>query len=258
MIPKTIHYCWFGGAPLPKPALRCIQSWKKYCPDYEIIEWNESNFDINIIPYVKEAYAAKKYAFVSDYARFYILHRQGGVYMDTDVELIKPLDDIIKQGAFMGYEQPSTQGTPIYKINPGLGMGCPPGNPIIQAVKEHYDTLCGFDYSKQGTVCDIVSNILGSRGISIDGTLFKSDEITLYPVDFFCPKSFYDGKMRKTANTVSIHHYDMSWLSFLGQFKRKLQRFLSHIMPEKTAAFICEKTYRVINRLISIFQRKKK
>lgn len=104
MIPKIIHYCWFGRNPLPELAQKCIASWKKYLPDYEIKEWNEDNFDVNIIPYTAEAYAQKKYAFVSDYARFWILHKYGGIYFDTDVEVIRPIDDIIARGNFMGFE----------------------------------------------------------------------------------------------------------------------------------------------------------
>ena len=102
MIPHVIHYCWFGGKPLPKLAVDCIASWRKYLPGYEIKEWNESNFDVNIIPYTSEAYAARKYAFVSDYARFWILYHYGGVYFDTDVEVIQPLAPLLEKGAFMG------------------------------------------------------------------------------------------------------------------------------------------------------------
>ena len=104
MIPKVIHYCWFGRNPLPPLAVKCIESWKKFLPGYEIKEWNEDNFDVNIIPYIQEAYEARKYAFVSDYARFYILYHHGGIYFDTDVEVIKSIDDIIERGAFMGCE----------------------------------------------------------------------------------------------------------------------------------------------------------
>ena len=104
MIPKIIHYCWFGGKPLPKSAIKCIKSWRKFFPDYEIKEWNESNFDVNMMTYTREAYAAQKYAFVSDVARFWILYREGGVYFDTDVEVIAPMNDIIESGPFMGVE----------------------------------------------------------------------------------------------------------------------------------------------------------
>lgn len=109
MIPKIIHYCWFGGNPLPESAKKCIASWRKFLPDYEIKEWNESNFDVNIIPYTAEAYKAKKYAFVSDYARFYILYKYGGLYFDTDVEVIRNMDDIIARGPFMGCEGEAKQ-----------------------------------------------------------------------------------------------------------------------------------------------------
>ena len=121
MIPKVIHYCWFGHHPLSPLAKKCMKSWKRYFPDYEIKEWNERNFDVNIIPYVKEAYEAKRYAFVSDYARFWILYRYGGIYFDTDVEVIRPMTDIIERGAFMGCETVANKNIPLY-VNPGLGL----------------------------------------------------------------------------------------------------------------------------------------
>ena len=126
MIPKVIHYCWFGRNPLPPFAVKCIESWKKFLPGYEIKEWNEDNFDVNIIPYTQEAYEARKYAFVSDYARFYILYHHGGIYFDTDVEVIKSIDDIIERGAFMGCENEAKPGATALAVAPGLGLGCNP------------------------------------------------------------------------------------------------------------------------------------
>ena len=131
MIPKIIHYCWFGGNPLPPLALECIASWRRFLPDYEIKQWDESNFDVNMIPYTAEAYKQKKYAFVSDYARFWIIFNYGGLYFDTDVEVIKPLDDIIGKGNFMGFEvDPDGDNTPgkyaprfCFAVNPGVGFG---------------------------------------------------------------------------------------------------------------------------------------
>lgn len=105
MIPKIIHYCWFGRNPIPVEYQRYIESWKKFLPDYEIKEWNEDNFDVNIIPFTKEAYDVKKYAYVSDYARLKILYDNGGVYFDTDVEVIRNMDDIIAAGAWMAVEK---------------------------------------------------------------------------------------------------------------------------------------------------------
>ena len=145
MIPKVIHYCWFGRNPLPKLAIRCIESWKKHLPDYKIIEWNEDNFNVNIIPYTAEAYRAKKFAFVSDYARFWILHKYGGLYFDTDVEIIRPINDIITKGPFMGFEQPSEEvkqtSSALYDVAPGLALGATPGLAIYKELLDHYQNL---------------------------------------------------------------------------------------------------------------------
>ena len=116
MIPKKIHYCWFGGNPLPELAIKCLESWKKYCPDYEIIEWNETNFNLDSCEYVREAYQAKKWAFVSDYARLKVVYDNGGIYLDTDVELIKSLDRLLKNKSFFGTETTGVVAT-------GLGFG---------------------------------------------------------------------------------------------------------------------------------------
>ena len=107
MIPKKIHYCWFGGNPLPPLAVKCIESWKKYLPDYEIKEWNESNFDLNYNDYVREAYEAKKWAFITDVVRLYAMVTEGGIYMDTDVEVLKPLDELLQYDAVSGFESSS-------------------------------------------------------------------------------------------------------------------------------------------------------
>ena len=140
MIPKIIHYCWFGRNPLPKSAVKCIDSWKKFFPEYEIKEWNEDNFDVNMIPYTAEAYAAKKYAFVSDYARFWILYHYGGIYFDTDVEVIRPMNDIIEKGAYMGCETDSN-GTGCPSINPGLGMALEKHNDFSKKITQIYEKL---------------------------------------------------------------------------------------------------------------------
>lgn len=128
MIPKVIHYCWFGRNSLPPLAVKCLESWKRFFPDYEIKEWNEDNFDVNIISYTAEAYRVKKYAFVSDYARFWILYHYGGLYFDTDVEVIKSMDDIIAKGSFMGCEKDADkEGATALAVAPGLGLGVNPG-----------------------------------------------------------------------------------------------------------------------------------
>ena len=125
---KVIHYCWFGGKPLPRSAEKCIASWKKFLPEYEIRCWDESNFDVNAIPYTREAYAAGKYAFVSDYARFWILYHNGGVYFDTDVEIVSPMYDILETGSFLGVE---TRNSSMITVNPGLGFAASRGSSLL-------------------------------------------------------------------------------------------------------------------------------
>ena len=134
MIPKKIHYCWFGRNPLPESALKCIASWRKFFPDYEIIEWNEDNFDVISIPYTAQAYEVKKYAFVSDYARFKILYEQGGLYFDTDVEVIRPMDDIIVRGPFMGFEVNPNPQRPYGAVGAGLGIAAEKGMTLYKSI----------------------------------------------------------------------------------------------------------------------------
>ena len=128
MIPKKIHYCWFGRGEKPKLARRCIASWKKFCPDYEIIEWNEDNFDINTNAYMQMCYEQKRYAFLTDYLRLLIIQEHGGVYFDTDVEVVKPLDDLLDSGAFFGFE------TDQY-VNTGEGFGAEAGHPVVRQMQ---------------------------------------------------------------------------------------------------------------------------
>lgn len=210
-IPKVIHYCWFGGNPLPPLALKCIESWKKYFPDYEIKEWNESNFDVNVIPYTKQAYAAKKYAFVSDYARLWILNEFGGVYFDTDVEATKSFKDIISNGAFMGLESCEDGG---FAPNPGLGIACSPSIGIYEDLIESYNTDNFISQEGKQNLSTIVirtTDIMKKYGFIDENKIQVVGGITIYPTDYFCPKDFVTGKLTMTKNTHSIHWYDASW-----------------------------------------------
>lgn len=215
MIPKVIHYCWFGGNQLPASAVKCIDSWKKYFPGYEIKEWNESNFDVNFIPFTQEAYAAKKYAFVSDVARFWILEKEGGLYFDTDVEVIKSFDDILSEGAFLGVEIPSHDEA-VPQVNPGLGLGAERGNAVIQSVLEYYKTIHfqdenGVQYP--GTVVYHTTKVLESEyGLKPTNDIQHLDGVNIFPVDYFNPFDDLTGVLRKTSNTHSIHWYSKSWI----------------------------------------------
>lgn len=210
MIPKIIHYCWFGRNPLPELAQKCIESWKKYCPDYEIMRWDETNFDVNCCDYVREAYEAKKWAFVSDYARFKILFENGGVYFDTDVELIKPIDDVIEKGSFMGLEKSN-----VADIAPGLGLAANAGLGLAKEILSSYHNS-HFEKDKNGsyeTVVVRVTNIILKHGEINPDKVTEVAGITIYPPEYFCPLNYYTGEMNITENTRSIHHYMASWVS---------------------------------------------
>ncbi len=230
VIPKVIHYCWLGRNPLPKSAKKCIASWKKYLPDYEIKEWNEDNFDVNIIPYTHDAYKSKKYAFVSDYARFWILYHCGGLYFDTDVEVIKPMGDLIEKGPFMGWEKPNSTG--ICSIAPGLGLAAPKEFPIYKEILSGFEKL-NF-YKEDGkwnnyTMIPMVTDILLQKGLKKDGSLQIVDGITIYPADFLCPMDAINGKVTITDNSYTIHHYTMSWVEPQMKFRVKFARFIKRM-----------------------------
>lgn len=227
MIPKVIHYCWFGGNPLPKSAQKCIESWKKYLPDYEIKEWNESNFDVNIIPYTAEAYKAKKYAFVSDYARFRILYKYGGLYFDTDVEVIKNMDDIISKGPFMGCENEAKAGaTPVQLgVAPGLGLGVNPGLGLYKEIIDDYEKS---DFVKENgeydltTIVERTGEFLCKHGLKNVSSVQHIAGVWVYPKEYFCPKDYFTGNLEITQNTYSIHWYDASWVPRERRFKNWL------------------------------------
>jgi mannosyltransferase OCH1-like enzyme len=228
MIPKIIHYCWFGRNPLPESAQKCIASWRKFLPDYEIIEWNEDNYDINKIAYTAEAYAAKKYAFVSDYARFDILSQHGGLYFDTDVEVIKSFDDIVANGPFMGCEI-DANGSNSIAVNPGLCFG---GSPNLSIYKEILNYYAKLHYTIDGkiiedaTVVAHTTNVLFRHGLKNVPTIQKVAGITIYPQRYFNPLNDVTGKLTITPETHSIHWFSKTWCD-VSPFRTKISR-LSH------------------------------
>lgn len=216
MIPKTIHYCWFGHNPLPESAIKCINSWKKFFPDYEIKEWNEDNFDIDIIPYTAEAYSVKKYAFVSDYARFWILYHYGGLYFDTDVEVIKSMDDIIERGGFMGIEVNGNNDF-FPQVAPGLGLGIEPKHSIYKAILDYYQELHYLDdrgNPNNITVVEHNTTVLINYGLKSCDNLQEICGIWIYPKDYFNPLDDLTGKLSLTENSRTIHWYMRSWSDY--------------------------------------------
>lgn len=242
MIPKKIHYCWFGGNPLPELANRCIESWKKYCPDYEIIEWNENNFDINCCDYVREAYEAGKWAFVSDVARLYALVNYGGIYMDTDVEVICSLDSLLKYDAVSGFETEK-------RLQTGF-MACGKCNPLFTELLEDYNDAC---FIRQDGTYDITTNVTRMTdtclkyGLRLDNTMQTVNGLTLLPYDYLCPKNIDTKVITVTDNTLVIHHFDGSWLSEEKRFAAELRGRYSRLFPigiaERMAKFIAMSKY---------------
>ena len=211
MIPKIIHYCWFGGKEKPESVNKNIATWKKFCPDYKIIEWNESNFDIAENDYCREAYEAHKWAFVSDYVRLKVLYKYGGIYMDTDVEVIQSLDEFLSYGAFSGYESEN-------KIPTGTMGGCARNDWIGFLLSDyntrHFKKIGGEEMFDTTTNTSVITRLTVEKyNLFLDGRMkIFGDNIAIFPVDFFCAKSPDTGKVCKTINTHTIHHFTSSWL----------------------------------------------
>ena len=233
MIPKFIHYCWFGHNPLPPLAVECIASWKKYLPDYEIKEWNEDNFDVNIIQYTSEAYKIGKYAFVSDYARFWILYHHGGLYFDTDVKIIKPINDIVSNGGFMGCESDCISKSSSVMVNPGLGLGCEAGDMIYGELLKRYASQSFYHADGTPNLCTIVdytTEVLTSFGMKQQTGIQTVGTLTIYPSDYFNPVNIITKRLHVTANTRSIHYGAASWQH--KGFRLRLKAFLRKLLPE--------------------------
>ena len=221
-IPKVIHYCWFGKGEMPKLAKKCIKSWKKYCPDYEIVCHNEDNFDLLQNRYMREAYEAGEWAFVSDVARLKIIYDNGGIYLDTDVELIKPIDDLLKLDGFMGFDEKGIVAT-------GLGFGAQKGNKIVSEFLKDYDNIPFAlpDGSYDLTPCpDRNTESLKRLGMDVNNKNQKFMDMTFLPSEFLCPMDYYTGKKTITENTYSIHHYSASWTSKVTKRTTRIKRII--------------------------------
>lgn len=266
MIPKIIHYCWFGGQPLSADAQAMIATWRRFCPDYEIIEWNESNFDINENDYVREAYEAKKWAFVTDYVRLKALYEQGGFYMDTDVEVVKPLDPLRVYDAVSGYESKTC-------IPTGTIGACLDNEWIGMLLRDYEDR----HFQKPDGSYDLTTNVVvitrlttERYHLALDGTTKHFGEnMILLPFEYLCAKSYRTGEVTRTANTYTIHHFKGSWLSAQekqqGEFYRRYLSALSWLpsrwLRNKVAATLsiwqvygcCEVLRRVRDKIIKQF-----
>lgn len=219
MIPKVIHYCWFGRGELPELAKKCIASWQKYCPDYEIIQWNEDNFDVSSTAYTQYCYEQKKYAFLSDYVRLAVIRSHGGLYFDTDVEAVHSFDELVRYSAFFGFENDSY-------INTGLGFGAEPEHPAVAVMLKQYENLTareggGFDL----TPCPALNTAaLLPYGLSQNGARQTVCGAEILPVEYMNPYDDLTGRLRRTENTLSIHWYSKSWMSKGTVLRSKLTK----------------------------------
>lgn len=224
MIPKIIHYCWFGDKEMPELAQKCIASWKQYLPDYELRLWNEETFDLDMYPYAREAYDNRKFAFVTDVVRLWALNEFGGIYMDTDVEILKPLDDLLHLPAFTGYEG-SVANAPVTGLMASEAKGI-----WVREMLSYYD---GRHFIKEDGKLDLTPNtdtiakMMTIGGFNIDGKyhVYK-DNMHVFPVDYFCPLSS-TRVLKLTKNSYCIHHFAGSWIEYTR--------------AQKVKKFICEK-----------------
>ncbi len=233
MIPKKIHYCWFGGNAKPDSVQKCINSWKRFCPDYEIIEWNESNFDIHCMPFVEQAIESKKYAFASDVARLMVVYENGGLYFDTDVEVVRNFDDLLENKAFLGFENNEY-------VASGLGFG---SEADVEFFKRHIDAYRNEVFIKEDGSFNmlgcprVATKLLVEMGLVQNGQEQLVDGIKIFPTDYFNPYDSITGKLNKTSNTYSIHWYDASW-SENSPLKRKLSRLIHRIFGKNILSYI--------------------
>ena len=254
MISKTIHYCWFGRNPKPDLAQKCIRSWKKHCPDYEIIEWNEDNFDIASCPlYVRQAYEAQKWAFVTDYVRLKVVYDHGGIYMDTDVELKKSLDPFRCHGAYFGFED----GT---HVNTGLGFGAVQGHPVVKEIMDDYEGILFLrgDGSYDNETCPSRNTkILLHHGLRQDDSRQVLDgDVLILPSIYLCPLSYQTGKRKLSSKTVSIHWFDASWRTAAekayqkDKIMRERKDAVKHLPNRMLSGLLGEKRYEKLKKLL--------
>lgn len=227
MIPKIIHYCWFGESPLPPLAKRCINSWQKIMPDYQIIEWNESNYDVTRNKFMADAYREKKWGFVPDYARLDIIYEHGGIYLDTDVEVLKPFDPLLEHEAFAGFE--------FSMVALGLGFGACQHQCLIQELRDSYDHYSFYDKNQKPAPTpapQLQTAFLRQKGLQQNDCFQEIKGMCIYPMEYFCPKSYKTGILNITPNTYSIHHYDASWYSPAARRRMKWKHQLISLIGE--------------------------
>lgn len=230
MIPKKVHYCWFGRGEKPKLVQKCIASWKKYMPDYEIVEWNEDSFDVNMNAYTRMCYEEKKYAFLSDYVRLLVVYENGGIYFDTDVEVVRPFDDLLIDGAFFGFENDT-------HVASGLGFGAKKGHPVVRQMLKEYEPLLDGQHGTVGCP-HLNTDALLKFGLKQNGQHQNLGDVVVYPADYFNPMDSTTGVLKTTKNTYSIHRYSMSWIPLHKRIRSKITKRIHRIFGVNSLAWL--------------------
>lgn len=240
MIPRIIHYCWFGRGPKPAEALRFIAGWRRLHPDFSIIEWNEDNFDVTCSPYVRQAYERRRFAFVSDYARGEALLRMGGVYIDTDVELVARLDSLLAHEGFLGFEHGNSVATST--------MGFRPGHPLMAAYMRQY---AGRQFVRPDGGEDTTTNVAvltrlaQAAGLRLDGARQEmADGVVCLPMQVLSPLDYVNLVDHRDESTVAIHHYQHSWGNRTDRVRRGLVRAARALLGERGLSWLRAKMRR--------------
>lgn len=222
---KVINYCWFGRGEKPELVKKCIESWKKFCPAYEIKEWNEDNFDISSCRFVAEAYSDRNFAFVSDYVRAYVLYNNGGIYLDTDVEMLKSFDEFLGDTVFLGFEEGNFVGTCV--------MGIEKGHELMKMYLDHYENAVYFngDGTKyKDTNVVLLTKLLEEKGLVRDGSRQTVGDITVYPRTYFSPYDYINGINYITDDSAAIHHFAQLWLPKSVRMKTEIKKKIVKII----------------------------
>ncbi|MBQ8575671.1 MAG: glycosyl transferase [Clostridia bacterium] len=222
---KTIHYCWFGRGEKPKLVKKCIESWKKNLPDYRLVEWNEDNFDISKNQFVAEAYSDRNFAFVSDYVRAFVLYNYGGIYLDTDVEVLGSFDRFLDDKVFLGFEEGNFVGTCV--------MGVEKGHELMKSYLNHYESMTYFNedgtkYTDTNVV--LLTKLLDERGLVRNNEFQTVGDISIYPRTFFSPYDYINGISYISDDSVAIHHFAQLWLPRNVRLKTDAKRALIKII----------------------------
>ena len=225
MIPKKIHYIWLGGKEEPEILKKCKMTWEKFCQDYEIIRWDEANLNLDCCKYCREAYDSKKYAFASDVLRFDVLYNEGGIYLDVDVEVLKPLDELLSYECFMGFEHKEA-------LNPGLIMGAQKNCSVVKELFDSYkddDFVLDDGSFNLNTICTRTTNYFKNKGLKLDNTRQTIDGVEIFPTEYFCPINPITNKKRITKETFAVHLYFASWFSRKAKLKNSIKKFFNFI-----------------------------